>query len=967
MKTKRQDRATNRFNVPHRLRAGTLGLILGLGCWMPLALAQQGVASKPAAAKSVAAKPVSGSPAAAGFSITPRPAWVQAVSLEGLPSLPSAPVQVLLMDDQTRVGAPGGTVRYQHALRQINSSAGLEAGSQIEFVFDPSYERLQIHELVIWREGKRLDRLDRKAVKLLQRETQLERQIVDGRVTASIVLEDLRVGDRVEWSASLVGDNPVFEGRFVDTQWLSASRGPVALVQRRLLAPAERKIRHRVAVPGVELSEPTRSDGLRETVLRRRAVPQFRYDPLVPAEDNYADLLEWSEFESWGDVAAWAERQFAPALREREPLAAKAAEIRAASSDPERRLELALDFVQKEIRYFGTEIGASSHRPAGATQVMRQRFGDCKDKAALLVNLLAQLEIEAQPALVSTTLRRGMGKRLPSPLNFDHAIVAVKRGEGWLWLDATRSLQTGPASERAVSGLSPALLARSGESAPLATPLAYEQLRAELRDVFSFARLAEAGDLVSEAVYYGEVAENLRMARASQPQEAFEALLMGDLARAYPAYQRQGAVQVEDVPGRNALRITQRLRANGDIWRLLSKGVMGTEVALSGVMGPLRLPDMTPREQALNVSLPGTYKHIVRFEFSEQAYARESEAPFTDSNEFFELRLRNKGGPRFGEFQAELQLKTDRIEAAQWARYRDGLQKVWPRLATQLAIPAIDPGRSDDFRSAAKALSERLRSGRLKVATQVQANAHYDLLAQELILAGKRLPPKLQARVQIEHGQSLDYLGQHQAARQAFENAIQLDPVLSEAQASLAVNALIRGQDTEAQRAAEQALRLAPNEPAPRYTRAQARYMAGDFAGASEDLRELLRGGTGSEAERGYRGLWLFLAQQAQGQDGRAATADLVGSSDKPAWPMPLLRMLRGELSLKEVQAQVAADKADQAGRECELYFFAAQKAVLERDTEQARRWLDRSLATGVMEFIEYGLARRERERLASR
>lgn len=79
---------------------------------------------------------------------------------------------------------------------------------------------------------------------------------------------------------------------------------------------------------------------------------------------------------------------------------------------------------------------------------------------------------------------------------------------------------------------------------------------------------------------------------------------------------------------------------------------------------------------------------------------------------------------------------------------------------------------------------------------------------------------------------------------------------------------------------------------------------------------------------------------------------------------MPLLRMLRGELSLKEAQSQAAADKAEQAGRECELYFFAAQKAVLERDTEQARRWLDRSLATGVLEFIEYGLARRERERL---
>ena len=42
-----------------------------------------------------------------------------------------------------------------------------------------------------------------------------------------------------------------------------------------------------------------------------------------------------------------------------------------------------------EIRYYSVSLGESSHRPHTPAEVLRNRYGDCKDKSLLLVTILA--------------------------------------------------------------------------------------------------------------------------------------------------------------------------------------------------------------------------------------------------------------------------------------------------------------------------------------------------------------------------------------------------------------------------------------------------------------------------------------------------------------------------------------------------------------------------------------------------
>ncbi len=926
-------------------------------------------ATKPAKPVKPAAKPAQAASqvkADEGFAIGPAPAWVERVAVDSLPEIPQAPLQYLLLDEQTRLDANGEQVNYLRQVQKINSTTALERASQLSITFDPSYQKLTLHEVAVWRDGQRLDRLDRAAVKLLRRETQLERQMIDGRMTATMVLADLRVGDRVEWAASLNGANPVFEGKYVNLQSLESVGGPAALIQRRLLAPAGRTIAHQIRIPGVEVTEPARSDGWHETLVRRRALPQFTPDPRTPPEDFLDHLLEWSEFTSWADVATWAARQFAPALQDHAAVADKAAEIRAASSDPEQRITLALDFVQQQVRYFGTETGASSHRPALARDVLAQRYGDCKDKSALLVNLLSQLDIEATPALVSTVLRRSVSKRLPSPLVFNHAIVAVARPGATssepLWLDATRSTQRGPASKRVSIGLSDALLARNDASALQVLPDGDGTLRSETEFTFNFPKLAEPGTLRMVRTLHGDMAEGLRMAQARLAPEAVEKML-GDASRqALTGMEPVGLPRLEEVPDDNALRIAIDFKTD-NYWQLSSTGMLSGAVPAIMLPDSLRSPGTVAIQQPLILGPLGRNVLKVHFTFGEPVREKPEESRVDETNAYFSLQWRGKEEARSAEYSGEFRLLVPRVEPAQWATYKEVVQRVMPKLAAiRLNTSSYATDRADVYKAKREELSKQLRSGAIKARGQAQTNAYTRLLALDEQVASARLPAKLLARVQMERSDQLRALARFDEAATALDASLAIDPSNATGLERKSLLAYVRGDDAGALEASERALQLSASSESAVLIRARVLVLTGAPDKAQELLLPTLSTTKGSA--RTLRAIWVYLAEREQGQDGMLDTADALAGEEKPVWPAPVLRMLRGEITLSDALKQASTDAAAQSRQTCEVYFYAARKASIEKDLKQARAWIDKALETGATEDATYGLALREKTRL---
>ena len=183
-----------------------------------------------------------------------------------------------------------------------------------------------------------------------------------------------------------------------------------------------------------------------------------------------------------------------------------------------------LQYVDRQVRYTGIEFGAAAITPHPPSETLKNRYGDCKDKATLLVAMLRAAGIPSYVAVLRAADREDIHPDLPG-WNFDHAIVYAPGAAGSpdFWIDATDErarlgeIQAGDQGRLA-------LIARAETDSLVLTPVTSSQdnLLVEKREFqlaeYGTAHVVETsephGDLESDYRYsYGDVED---MNRRSQ-------------------------------------------------------------------------------------------------------------------------------------------------------------------------------------------------------------------------------------------------------------------------------------------------------------------------------------------------------------------------------------------------------------------------------------------------------------------
>lgn len=540
------------------------------------------------------------------FEIAPPPSWINTTSANL--TLPYGhDTDYLLVDDQVRVVERSQIHYFKMSLRANNVEA-LQYVSRVEAYFNPEYQSLTWHSIDIIRDGKTVSKLDPSEIRMVQKEDELDQEMLTGGVTSLIFVPNTRVQDVIEFSYSIEGVNPIFDGLFYKR--LSLNWGDsVARRYARVVVPNNRKIV--VKAPSTQIIQKSESATGKDYVIDNISTTAVKYEDGLPINHDPKEYVEFSEYQSWADVSAWAERHYQNTAVTDPELVSLIDRLR--SLPPEGAAQNALQFVQDDIRYVGIELGVNSHAPRSPDEVMKNGFGDCKDKSLLLVSILKAIGIKAYPALVSTTQNDAFLQLLPSPRHFDHVITLIELDGRSVWVDPTKQFQQGKLHTQGYRDYGYAMPIGHPEKKPLKMEFDSRQIPT-YSVTETFRILAYGGPTLLEISneFSASKADSIRRDVATKGLDKLEKQFLEYTKEIHPDASVYLPIQVDESADKDLISIREYYLLPTFTKQLSEGGRWGYSTKMFAFFGYLQQPDVAGRVAPWRLPAPIRLKHRIQ-------------------------------------------------------------------------------------------------------------------------------------------------------------------------------------------------------------------------------------------------------------------------------------------------------------------------------------------------------------------
>ena len=183
-------------------------------------------------------------------------------------------------------------------------------------------------------------------------------------------------------------------------------------------------------------------------------VPPILPEPLQPPWSEILGHVHVSTYRSWEDMGRWYWGLVRDQFVADDEVRRRVADVTKGLKTDVDKAKAIYDYVVTKTRYVALEFGIHGFKPYRCAQIFARGFGDCKDKATLIVTMLKELGIPATIVIVRTQNRGDFDPDPASLAPFDHAIAYVPSLD--LYLDGTAEF-TGstelPAMDRAALAL----------------------------------------------------------------------------------------------------------------------------------------------------------------------------------------------------------------------------------------------------------------------------------------------------------------------------------------------------------------------------------------------------------------------------------------------------------------------------------------------------------------------------------
>ncbi|RDV37750.1 DUF3857 domain-containing protein [Bradymonadaceae bacterium TMQ3] len=461
-------------------------------------------------------------------------AWIEEDVRALADAHPPGPHDYDILIDQAvvEVGPTGLARRFVQQVERVIDARGIQSARQLGVSFQSGDERVEVLGVRVHKaDGTLSEDYDawRSGQARKQSTTYNDREQINLRAS------NVEVGDLVEYRYvvhQVANEN--FRGDYFGAVRYVQHGRPAALVRYALLYPESWELYFRPPALAHEVRDGVTPageavEGMKSRSFELREVPRVYTEHDQPGYTEIYDYIMVSNKADYDAIGRWWWGLIEEQLVVDDAIREEVRRLTSGLGNDEEKVEAIYDYVARNTRYLHVGLGIHGWKPYRTSAVMQNRYGDCKDKAALLKVMLEEAGVEAEMVLVRTRRLGEVDGSVASMHVFNHAVTYVPGLD--VFLDATAEYNGAFELTSMDQGAQALIVEDGGQTrwvtmpidAPETNRLA-QRLEIDLRGERPVLR-GEVEAVGSRAVRYRQLLED-----PQRRDEAFER----ELARRYP-------------------------------------------------------------------------------------------------------------------------------------------------------------------------------------------------------------------------------------------------------------------------------------------------------------------------------------------------------------------------------------------------------------------------------------------------
>lgn len=615
---------------------------------------------------------------------TETPNWVEKVEYQKNPKIDESLIEKglfsLLYEHQINEQLDE---YYYRQVTKITENVGVQSGSSVNVLYDPSYQKLFFHSIFVIRDGKLIDKLNPSDFQVIRRELNSENYIYDGTLSAMCNLSDIRVGDILEYSYTIKGSNPIYKSNFFYSFYLNNSE-PLAKIYLSILTDKNFNIHY---LNTSKEFKKQKKNNLNYYFFSNDNIKTVEYDIQAPSWNVQFEMAFISEFKNWKEVVDWGIKVFDVNKQLSKELTNKISEIDKSYKTSGEKIKASLQFVQDDIRYLGLESGIGAYEPFSSNKVFSQRYGDCKDKSLLLVTMLNKMGIEAYPMLVNTYLKETITELPPSPIVFDHCVVKVTDKEGGdLFYDPTISNQGGNFDVVSFPDYRYGLVLKKDVS-EIEELYSLSNNNVEVSDFYELEEIGKGATLKTKTVYFDDEADFMRTYFKNNSINSIKKEYEEFYATYFYNIKTKEPLKYEDDRTKNRF-ITYETYEIDSIWQ---PSIEDNQIIASFypyvIINNLTMPQKRERNLPFALPYPITRTHKIDIKLPQKWNINKDSYIINSPNIFYDFDVTYKENEDLLSITHILKTQKDNVSVDEFSTFYDNIKKIDTNIAYSLIIP----------------------------------------------------------------------------------------------------------------------------------------------------------------------------------------------------------------------------------------------------------------------------------------